>query len=257
MGMLERIKKRQWDGLKDFVESLEVTGASQRQMIMLNGILEDPLFMRWVTKNLKTFNDFLQLSGDEIDAVVRANDAMLGVIAKALPIENTDELQKYSTCFPRVFGKLKDEVSYLSSVSQGEKESAQYFVMRAVRKLQKEEAIQGFHWQLPPQEIFFEKPAVKEGKITLTFEDGTIAAEGEVLKSKRIGLWRHYYDNGRLLAEGNYQEGVKTGPWTFNYGNGDNRAQGKYTADMRNGIWKEWDRQGQMKETEWKEGKKV
>ena len=257
MSMLDRIKKRQWDGLKDFVESIEVTGASQRQMILMNGILEDPLFMRWVTKNVRTFNDFLQLSSDEVDTVVRANEAMLGVIAKALPLKNVDEIQNFAPIFPRVFGKLKDEVTYLKDVSSAERESAQYFVLRTVRKLQKEEHIAGFQWHLPPQDVFFEKTSVKEGNISITFEDGTVAAEGEVLKSKRIGIWRHYYDNGRLLAEGNYQEGIKTGPWTFYFGSGEKRSEGRYLNDLKHGPWKEWDREGNVKTSEWAEGKKT
>lgn len=255
--MLDRIKKRQWDGLKDFVESIEVTGATQRQMILMSGILEDPLFMRWVTKNVRTFNDFLQLSSDEVDTVVRANEAMLGVIARALPIKNTDEVQSLAPIFPRVFGKLKDEISFLKDVPSAERESAQYFVLRTVRKLQKEELIAGFQWHLPPQDVFFEKTLAQEGNISIMFEDGSVAAEGEVLRGKRIGIWRHYYDNGQLLAEGNYQAGIKTGPWTFYFGSGEKRSQGRYIHDLKHGSWMEWDRKGNAKTSEWFEGKKT
>lgn len=257
MSMLERIKKRQWDGLKDFVESIEVTGATQRQQIMMNGILEDPIFMRWVTRNVRSFDDFLNLSSDEVDKVVRASDAMLTVIAKALPVADEEELQKFAPCFPRVFGKLRDEISYLKDVPLPERESAQFFVLKTVRKLQREEAISGFQWQLPPQEVFHEKSSVKEGTLTITFEDGTVALEGEVLRGKRIGIWRHYYDNGRLLAEGNYQEGVKAGPWRFYFGNGELRSEGKYLNDLRHGAWKEYDRNGGVRTSEWSEGKKL
>lgn len=257
MSMLDRIKKRQWEGLKDFVESVEVTGANQRQQILLNGILEDPIFMRWVTKNLRTFQQFLELPSDEIDLVVRSNDVMLTVIAKALPLETIDDIQKYSTIFPRVFGKLRDEVSFLQGVCSAERETAQFFVLRATRKLQREEKIQGFKWLLPSREVFFEKPGEREGKIKIKFDDGTLAAEGELLKGKRIGLWKHFYDNGRLLAEGNYQEGIKTGPWIFYFSSGEKRAEGKYSSDSRHGKWSEWDRDGQRRETEWNEGKKI
>lgn len=257
MSMLDRIKKRQLDGLKDFVESIEVTGALQRQQIVMNGILEDPIFMRWVTRNVRTFDDFLKLSSDEIDLVVRASDAMLSVIAKALPVLGPDDVQKYEECFPRVLRKLRDEVSFLKDVPAPEREAAQFFVLKTVRKLQREEAIAGFAWHLPPAEVFQEQASAKEGTVSISFEDGTVALEGEVLRGKRIGIWRHYYDNGRLLAEGNYQEGVKTGPWRFYFGNGDLRSEGKYLNDLRHGVWKEYDRTGEVRVSEWSEGKKV
>jgi hypothetical protein len=255
--MLDRIKKRQWDGLKDFVESIEVTGASQRQMILINGILEDPIFMRWVTKNVRNFSDFLQLSSDEIAAVVRSSEAMISVMAKALPLRDENDIQNFAPIFPNFFGKLRDEVSYLKDVPSAERESAQYFIIRTVRKLQKEEQIAGFKWHLPPQDVFFEKNTKKEGMISITFDDGTIAAEGEILKSNRIGIWRHFYDNGRILAEGSYQEGIKTGAWKFYFGNGEKRSEGRYLNDLRHGKWSEWDRDGNVKVTDWVEGKKT
>jgi hypothetical protein len=256
MGMLERIKKRQWEGLKDFVESLESSATHHRQMIMMNGILEDPLFMRWVTKNLKGFKDFLDLSSDQVDDVIRSNESMISVLAKALPVSNQDELQQYAQLCPRVFSKLRDEVSYLKDVPVLEREAAQKFIMKTVRKMQKEERIPGFHWQLPPQDVFYEKTSLKDGKAQICFEDGTVAAEGEIFKGKRIGKWQHYYDNGRLLGEGVYQEGIKNGSWIFFYGNGARRAEGKFLNDARHGLWREWDREGNPSEVDWKEGKR-
>lgn len=254
--MLERIKKRQWEGLKDFVESLESSSAHHRQMIMLNGILEDPLFMRWVTKNLKGFKDFLELSSDQVDDVLRAQDSMISVLAKALPVKSPEDLQPYAQLCPRVFGKLRDEVSYLSNVPEFEREAAQKFILKTVRKLQREERIAGFRWDLPPQDVFYEKSSVKDGRLQITFEDGTVAAEGEMFKGKRIGKWQHFYDNGRMLGEGVYQDGIKNGVWIFFYGSGARRAEGKFLNDVRHGLWREWERDGSMSEVEWTEGKR-
>jgi hypothetical protein len=256
MAMLERIKKKQWEGFKDFVESLESSTAQHRQFIMLNGVLEDPLFMRWVMKNLKTFPDLLALSSDQIEDILRSNESMVSVLAKALPVASVDELQtKYGQLCPRQFSKLKDEFSYLQEVSEAQRESAQIFLMKAVRKMQKEERLEGFRWNLPPRDVFFEK-GPKEGLNSITFEDGTLAATGEMFKGKRIGKWQHFYDNGRLLAEGQYQEGNKTGSWQFFYGNGKKKAEGKYLADVRHGRWIEWDRDGVLSECDWVEGKR-
>ena len=67
MGILERIKKRHYDGFKEFVMNMETTGGSSRQQIFLTGILEDPVFMSHVMKNIHSFDDFVSLPSDEID----------------------------------------------------------------------------------------------------------------------------------------------------------------------------------------------
>ena len=255
--MLERIKKKQWDGFKEFVESMEVTSAGPRSYIVLNGILEDPRFMSWVTKNLRHFKDFLELPSDEIEQVVATSESMVKVVAKALESTDAEGLQQYAPIFPKVFGKIRDEIGLLQQVSPAERESARFFLLKTARKLQRQEAIQGFRWQLPPQEIFLEKPTLKNGVQQIFFDAGNLAAEGELLKGKRIGKWHHFYDNGKLLAEGEYFEGLKTGPWNFYFGNGQPRSQGKFKQDVRQGEWIERDREGNSVVVTWKDGKKV
>ena len=256
MGMLERIKKKQWDGFKDFVESMEVTSSSQRPAILLNGILEDPKFMSWVTKNLRGFKDFLDLPGHEIEQIVKSNESILGVLAKAIEVKGPDDFQALATSLPRIFPKLKDEIEYAQNLSTAERESAQFFLIKAARKMQRQELIQGFRWELPPPDLFQEKLTQKEGVLKIFFVGGILAAEGEMLRGKRSGKWSHYYDNGKLLAEGTYVEGLKQGKWSFYYGQGTPKAEGKFVGDVRQGIWREWDRNGNEKETEWVDGKK-
>lgn len=257
MAMLTRIKKKQWEGLKDFVESLEVTPGHQRQQILLNGILEDPLYMRWVTKNLRTFEDFLSLPNDQLEALLRTGEALLTVVAKAMPAEKAAAPAALAEKFGRFFPKLQEELSFLPSLRAEEREAAQFFVLKTVRRLQREEHIRGFDWSLPPQQLFSAEASVRDGVDTVAFEDGTVAAQGERLKGQRIGKWRHYYDHGRLLAEGNYLQGLKTGVWVFFYGSGEKRAQGSYLDDQRHGDWVDWNRDGTKRTSRWVEGKKI
>jgi hypothetical protein len=255
MGMLERIKKKQEAGFKEFVINMETTGAQSRGQIFTAGVLEDPVYMGWVMKNIRTFDDFLQLPSDEIDLVLSNQDQMMPVLAKCifgLPEEKIIELE---SIIPRYMGRLKDELSYLKDVTPSEKESAKFFIMKTARKLQTEDRIPGFPWKMPPHEIFFPK-SNKDGPGKIFFENGTLAAEGTFLKNRRIGPWRHNYDTGLILAEGEYLEGLKTGVWVFYYSNGNLKAQGKYKMDLRNGLWKEWDRNGQMTEVEYVDGVK-
>lgn len=254
--MLDRIKKKQWDGFKEFVENMEVTSSAQRPAILMNGILEDPRFMRWVTKNLRGFHDFLQLPGDEIEQVLKSNESVMDVFAKAVEIRSEEEMVNLSRQLPRIFGKLKDALEFAKETSPAERESAQFFLLKTVRKMQRQEALNGFRWELPPPEVFHERPAIKEGILQILFEDGKLAAEGEVLKGKRIGPWKHFYDDGKLFAEGPYLDGLKHGAWMFYYGQGTPRSEGKFLADVRQGIWQEWDRNGNVGEVEWHDGKR-
>lgn len=255
MGMLDRIKKRQADGFKEFVINMETTGAQGRSLIFTTGILEDPVYMSYVMKNIRTFKDFLELDSDQVEKVISSNDQVLSLFSKSL--FGSEELSNLSLplLLPRLSSHLKGELSYLSAITPAEQEGARFFILKLARKMQMEERIQGFSWTLPPQEIYLPK-TIKDGPFKVFFESGILAAEGSSLKNRRTGSWRHYYDNGTLLGEGDYSEGLKFGVWIFYYSNGKMKAQGKYIADLKHGSWKEWDRSGLLVEVEYAEGVK-
>lgn len=257
MGMLDRIKRHQFAGFKEFVQNMEITGVQKRQQIFMAGVLEDPLFMGHVMKNLKTFEDFLNLPSDEIDLVLTHQEQVLAIFAKCMFGLPEEKLFGMESIIPRFFSRFKDELSYLTEVSPGEREGAKYYILKLTRKLQTDERINGFQWQLPDQDIFYPK-TYKDGKTQIFFESGALAAEGEYFKGKRIGYWRHNYDSGKILAEGDYDSsGLKSGVWVFYYGAGTLKSQGKYKDDLKHGVWREWDRNGALTETEFSEGVKV
>lgn len=254
--MLARIKKRQFDGFKEFVQNMEITGLNSRTQIFTAGVLEDPIFMSWVMKNIRTFDDFLKLPTDDIETVLMSQEQMLSLFAKCIFDSGEAAISLLESDLPRLASKIKDEISYLAEVTPQEKESARYYILKAARKFQKEETIRGFSWDLPPQDVFYNK-TFKDGVGEIRFETGVLAAQGEFLKGRRIGYWKHFYDSGKLLAEGDYLDGLKSGVWVFYYGNGNIKAQGRYFDDLKNGLWKEWDRAGRLTEIEYKEGVKV
>lgn len=243
MGMLDRIKKKQFAGFKEFVLNMETTSPSTRQQILIAGILEDPVFMTYVMKNVRTFDDFMNLSTDEIDQVLLHQEQLLGVFAKCLYGLPEDKITTLSQDLPKFYSKIKDELSYLKEVSASEKEGAKNYILKIVRKLQMQESINGFKWHLPPQDLFHPK-VFKDGKTEIFFESGVLAAEGETEKGKRAGAWKHFYDSGKLMAQGQYLDGLKTGVWIYLYGNGKDKMQGRYRDDLKQGEWKEWDRNG-------------
>jgi len=255
MGMLERIKKKHFEGFKEFVLNMETTGSLKRQQILMAGILEDPVFMTYVMMNVRNFNDFMTLPSEEIDKVLLKQEQLLSVLAKGLFGMPEEKITEFTQAIPKFTSKIKDELSYLKEVTPMEKEGARYHILKIVRKLQMQEQIGGFKWNLPPQDLFQVKTP-KDGPSKTFFESGILAAEGEVTKSKRSNFWKHYYDSGKLMAEGEYQEGLKTNVWVYYYGNGDIKSQGRYRSDLKQGIWKEWDRNGVAAEAEFHEGVK-
>lgn len=255
MGMLDRIKKRQIDGFKEFVINMETTGLQSRTQIFTAGVLEDPIFMNYVMKNLKTFDDFLELDSDDIETVLTSQEQVLTLFAKCLYDSDPSQIQKMESTIPRYYSKLKDELSYLKDVPVTEKEGAKFYILKLVRKFQMEEKIHGFRWNLPPQDLYYPK-SYKDGEHKVFFENGVLAAQGEYSKGKRSGFWKHNYDTGKLLAEGDYSDGFKTGTWVFYYSNGNLKSQGKYKSDLKHGPWKEWDRKGVQTEVEYNEGVK-
>ena len=116
MGMLDRIKKKQLLGFKEFVQNMETTAGPKRVQIFMAGVLEDPIYMDWVMRNIRTFSDLLKLPSEEIEKVLMSQEQLLQLFAKSIFKENLDPLE----LLPRLGGKLKDEISYLGEISDQE-----------------------------------------------------------------------------------------------------------------------------------------
>jgi hypothetical protein len=254
--MLDRIKKKQADGFKEFVSSMETTGSPMRGQILTAGLMEDPLYMTYVMKNLKTFDDFLQLSSDDILKVITSQNQMVGLFAKCIFGSGPDPVKNFESSLPALVSKLKDELSYIKEVTPREREGASFFILGVTRKFQLEDKIQGFPWAMPPQEIYLPLKII-EGENKIIFENGVTAAEGVCNKGKRVGKWKHFYETGKLLAEGEYFNDLKTGLWNFYYSNGQSKAEGSFRSDLKQGTWKEWDRNGNMNKIVYNDGLKV
>jgi hypothetical protein len=242
MGMLERIKKKQLQGFKEFVLNLETTISTKRRPIILAGILEDPIYMSYVIKNVRTFEDFLSLSEEELNKIFPYED-LAAMVAMSLQEVPEEKIKKLETLIPKYFPKIQDELSYLKESTLEQRERAHHHLLSVVRKYQEEKIINAFDWHLPPDSVYsLELP--KEGVQRIFFDNGKLAAEGQILKTRRQGHWRHYYENGALLAEGEYQGGLKQGKWVFYYANGALKSQGHYLDDLRQGLWSDWERSG-------------
>lgn len=250
--MLERIKKRQYEGFKEFVQNLETSPRNTRQQILLIGTLEDPLFMQSVMKNIKNFENFLELPSAEIVDVIQAQEQFINLFAKAIYGEQS-LLMKLDELIPRYASKIREELSYMGGVTAMEKEGARFHFIKKARALGAEEKIHGFSWHLPDVSIFH-VGNLDDGRLEIKFENGILAAEGDIFRGQRTGEWSHYYDSGKLLAQGRYVLGLKQGEWKFYYPNGSLKALGRFVEDLRHGQWKEWDRNNEVKEMYYEEG---
>lgn len=256
MSMLDRIKRQQSQGFKDFVVSIETAHASSRSQILTIGILEDPLFMAWVLKNVKSFEDFLALPKEELLEIINSQDALMGILARAIQGMSEQKIEENFSVSPNFLKRVLSEVAYQKEPTILERETAKIYLLKNVRKLQALGEIEGFGWRLPPL-ILFEPQTHRDGRAKIMYDNGKLAAEGDYEKSKRTGYWIHNYDTGKIFAEGDYSQGLKTGAWVFYFGNGDIKAQGKFKLDQKQGLWKEWDRAGKCTEVEYSAGTKV
>lgn len=254
--MLDRIKRRLLDGFKDFVLNMETTGLWKRQQIIITGILEDPNYMFWIMKNIKSLPNILELNSEDIETVLKSQPQTAGVLARAIYSLALEKRDTFVNSLPKSSSLIRDELSYLNDVPHSEQEGAVFFLLKAIRKLQEEELIHGFGWRLPPMEIFYPKQ-YEDGPVKILFETGVLAAEGEILNNRRTGAWTHYYDSGKVLARGHYSQGMKDGSWEFFFGNGKPKSQGMYFNDNRSGVWKEWNRQDECVEMIFRDGVRI
>ena len=254
--MLERIKKKQINGFKDFVQNLEITSGTPKHHIFTTGVLEDPLYMSWVMKNLKSFEHFMKLPSDDIESVLASQERIVSIFVKCIWGEGDDKITQLEETIPRFMSQIRDELSYVQAVTPSEKEGARYYMVKTTRKLMAEEKIMGFRWELPPMDVYYPR-TYKDGLVELYYDQGIVAARGKAEKNARMGQWQHFYETGEILAYGDYFDGLKVGEWTFNYSNGKVKAQGKFLSDEKHGHWKEWDRNGELHEVVYSEGKKV
>ncbi len=254
--MLERIKKRQYVGFKEFVINLETTNLKNRIHIVNLAILEDPVFMTYALKNMKSYEDIILLPSFELEKIFNGNDQIVTLFAKSLVGSSDQHLINLKNVLPHYFKKISDEFNYLNGISSTEIEGARLHLIKIVRKLQLEEQINGFSWRLPPLEIFNLK-IPNEGLNQIFFETGILAAEGLIFKTKREGDWKHFYETGKLFAQGEYSDGLKSGCWTYYFGDGSLRSRGFYNDDLKQGVWLEWDKNGEVTEAHYKDNLKI
>lgn len=257
--MLERIKKKETAGFKEFVSNLETTAIEKRLDIIQLAILEDPIYMEWVLKNVITVDKVLDLPTEEIRMICQNLPNGIPLLAKTFYKTSFDN-KLLNGILPQEFlAEYKDAADAIPSLTKSSQDAAGFLVLKTMRTLQEKDQIVGPSWLLPPVEILksLNKIQHESGFQEITFDNGVIAAKGNIVRNKRDGEWCHYFQNGKLMAKGTYSKGYKHGIWTFYYSDEKIKSQGEYIYDSKEGEWSEVDKNGVKVTVVYKEGLKV
>ena len=251
MGILDRIKKKEYKGFKEFVGNLDSSPGFKRNEIMALGMTEDPIYMSWVVKNILTMEKLSQLNGDFFDTITKNSETYIDVIAQS--IHGTKHLGVFfEQCLSAPLGRLvKEALKTRIVVSAEDQFKAQCVLYREFRKLQERDEAGGIAWHLPPKEIFSQKDGVDAGVVEIKLENGKLCARGNVLNSKRTGPWSFFYETGSVLGQGSFLRGQKQGVWTLFYPNGNNFLVGEFKNDERYGKWSIYDVKGNVTEKQY------
>ena len=251
MGILDRIKKKEYKGFKEFVGNLDSSPGFKRNEIMALGMIEDPIYMSWVVKNILTMDKFSKLSGDFFDTITKNNDTYIDVIAQS--IHGTKYLDVFfESCFSAPLARLvKEALKTRIVVKADEQFKAQCILYREFRKLQERDEVGGIAWHLPPKEIFSLKDGLDVGVVEIKLENGKLCARGSVQNSKRTGPWSFFYETGSILGQGSFVRGQKQGVWTLYYPDGKNFLVGEFKDDERFGKWLIYDIKGGVSEKQY------
>ncbi len=254
--MLSRHKKKGYDGFKYFVGFLETLSSEKRREIVEDAILEDPVYMIWILKNMINMNYLSSMDSKSIESFFTNCPNVLEAIAKSIishPLKDTIITHFVPASLKK---ELLDLMEIFKNIPKGSQDAAQFFILERVRSLQSKGIIEEFNWKLPGPDIAFEPHnKIQNGQFELRYENGTIALSGQITLTKREGAWLHNYSNGQLMAEGGYKKGLRDGVWTFYTTDGTLKSKGKFQEDRKNGIWQEKNYQGNMIEVSYNKGK--
>lgn len=255
---LNRHKRKGIEGFKNFVMNLELFPSSTvREMIIL-GLLEDPVYLKYALKNRVTFNYLFELTQDDILLIISEFKNNLEVFAVALFGEEKEEF--FITNFlPPPMQRQYREVSELQALDPDKKDRARVMIMKKVFELEAKGELPQFSWLVPPQDVLLghSQKVTEEGELTQYYPDGTLALKGHVEKKLRVGDWEHFYPNGEIFAKGQYLSGEKTGSWRFFYPNGKLKSFGEYREDHKYGVWEEYKHDGSTLKIKYQDGQPI
>src|SRR3989339_1150598 len=257
MNILTKHKKNGLEGLKKFVQFLEIAPEQKARDILSMALLEDPVYMKWVMANMISFDFIKTLDGKELEKIYLqlANPIPTFVYALYKSEMEASILEKFNDS---IRGRYKEELSLTKEVQRGKQIGCRNTIIEKIRALQKNRDITPFEWKIPEEKILLGPTGIisKDNQFSLFFENGQPALRGGLEKKLRAGLWKHYYPNGKLMAEGIYVDGEKMGEWKFYYADERIKAQGEFVENLKHGTWYEFEKDGKKVAVKYNRGRK-
>ncbi len=90
---------------------------------------------------------------------------------------------------------------------------------------------------------------VKDGKVAVYFENGSLKESGNYNVGKKNGEWVSYNQDGKIASIAFYRNDVKHGTWKICDDKGVVRSIQQYNNGKRTGTWKSFDAKGKLTES--------
>lgn len=256
MQILNKYKKHFDNGFKDFVMNLDLLPSKVVKEMISNGLLEDPVYVKWALENKLNFDYFLKLNKEEVLKVFRSLNNPGMILLRALK-GHPEENSFITTNLPSLICKQYLDNREVEKITVAYQEDARAKIMKTVFNLKDQGELEPFDWKLPPTEVLSGTSHIvdKFGNYKQYYEGEVLAITGHIDKGKRSGLWKNFYPNGSLHAEGIYSHGQKQNEWRIYYLNGNLKSSGHFKDDVKNGEWKEFEINNEFKIINYKNGK--
>lgn len=261
MYTLKKHKKKGAAGFKEFVKNLETFPASTVKEMLLLGLVEDPVYLKWAMENRISFQYLLNLSEADVMTLFQNINKSFEILAMAF--KNTNEEDDFiKSKLPSSLQKqYYQESEYINPTPQ-QKIQARTKLMNTLYQLEDSGVFEKFSWKIPPVNILEgeELKPLEDGQYGLYYtepHESVLALKGPVEKGLRAGLWAHFYPNSELIAKGYYVSGEKAGSWTFFYPNKALWLEGKFVDGLKDGTWKEYAPDGTSVEIQYQKGRVI
>jgi len=256
MEMFHKHKKKDIDGFREFVLFFEQLSVAKQELILDVGILEDPLYLSWITRNMLTFLSLFELDQNDFNKIIPLIPNKFITLAKAF-YKKTPEETELLARFPQTWIKqYKEEFELLKDMRINMQENSQALIIQSIRKHIKLIDYKKLSWKIPPIEIVtLQRNPLKDGTYEICYDNGNLAMAGDLEKYRRHGYWEFYFEDGNIATQGVYNQGLKEGSWSFYNKNCALKACGQFHQDHKEGPWEEWNREGIKKNKKYHRGK--
>ncbi len=257
MRILSKHQKKGIEGFMKYVTFLESTAPEKVKEIISAGVLEDPVYLKWVMANMINFDYVMTLEEDDISMLAKSINNPIKTFVYAFYKNKNEDTFINNKLGDKLQREYKDEREYTSEVKLSQQGTSQRIILETIRRLQREMNIQKYEWKIPDDKILTgHNYAITADEYEMDYDDGTPALRGSVERKLRTGEWQHFYPNGCLMAKGTYVDDEREGMWVFYYAVGKMKATGIFTESLKDGEWVEYDIDGNATTAIYNRGRK-